>query len=131
MNEMYEMSIVTHYYSVVGVLIVILMNFFMLYKAIKIPTYQRQMSLFTPIGLIPLGGVIFTGIVMMAAKHLDFTIENIVMIVFSLCLIILEVKRVKTLKYLRSDLEQYKKYAVKLLSIEMFLTVSISAWMLF
>lgn len=131
MNEMYEMSIVTHYYSVVGVLIVILMNFFMLYKAVKIPTYQRQMSLFTPIGLIPLGGVIFTGIVMMAAKHLDFTIENIVMIVFSLCLIILEVKRVKTLKYLRSDLEQYKKYAVKLLLMEMFLTVSISAWMLF
>jgi len=131
MNEMYEMSIVTHYYSVIGVLIVILMNFFMLYKAVKIPTYQRQMSLFTPIGLIPLGGVIFTGIVMMAAKHLDFSIENIVMIVFSLCLIILEAKRVKTLKYLRSDLEQYKKYAVKLLLIEMFLTVSISAWMLF
>lgn len=131
MEEMYNMSIVTHYYSVVGVLIVILMNFFMLYKAVKIPTYQRQMSLFTPIGLIPLGGVIFTGIVMMAAKHLDFSIENIVMIVFSLCLIILEAKRVKTLKYLRSDLEQYKKYAVKLLLIEMFLTVSISAWMLF
>lgn len=131
MNEMYEMSIVTHYYSVVGVLIVILMNFFMLYKAIKIPTYQRQMSLFTPIGLIPLGGVIFTGIVMMAAKHLDFTIENIVMIVFSLCLIILEAKRVKTLKYLRSDLEEYKQYAAKLLLIEIFLTVSISAWMLF
>lgn len=131
MNEMYNMSIVIHYYSVVGVLIVILMNFFMLYKAIKIPTYQRQMSLFTPIGLIPLGGVIFTGIVMMAAKHLDFTIENIVMIVFSLCLIILEAKRVKTLKYLRSDLEEYKQYAAKLLLIEIFLTVSISAWMLF
>ena len=130
MNEMYEMSIVTHYYSVIGILMVIGMNFFMLYRASNIPSYQRQMSLFTPLGSLALGAVIFTGTIMMAAKHLDFTIENIVMILFALFMIVCEVKRVKTLKYLRSGLEQYKKYATNILLLEAFLTLGISAWML-
>ncbi len=130
MNEMYDMSIVTHYYSVVGILIVILLNFVMLARAKTRVDYQRQMSLFTPIGSVAISAVIFTGIVMMAAKHLEFTLENIIMIVFSIAIIVLEVKRVKTLKYLKSDLEVYKKYASVLLSIEVFLTLSISAWML-
>ncbi len=131
MDEMYDMSIITHYYSVIGILIVILLNFLMLIRAKTRVDYQRKMSLFTPIGSIAIGGVIFTGIVMMAAKHLEFSVENIIMIIFSVAIIILEVKRVKTLKYLKSDLEAYKKYASVLLSIEVFLTLSISAWMLF
>ncbi|MBL4729866.1 MAG: hypothetical protein JKY28_00465 [Sulfurimonas sp.] len=130
MNEMYEMSIVTHYYSVIGILIVIVMNFFMLYRASNIPSYQRQMSLFTPLGSLALGSVIFTGTIMMAAKHLDFTLENIVMILFAFFMIVSEVKRVKNLKYLRSGLEQYKKYARNILLLEAFLTLGISAWML-
>ncbi|PHQ89366.1 MAG: hypothetical protein COB42_07050 [Sulfurimonas sp.] len=127
---MYEMSIVTHYYSVIGILIVIVMNFFMLYRASNIPSYQRQMSLFTPLGSLALGSVIFTGTIMMAAKHLDFTLENIVMILFAFFMIVSEVKRVKNLKYLRSGLEQYKKYARNILLLEAFLTLGISAWML-
>jgi len=130
MNDMYEMSITTHYYSVIGILIVILLNFWMLVRAENRVDYQRQMSLFTPIGSIAIGGVIFTGIIMMAAKHLEFSIENIIMIIFSIAIIILEVKRVKTLKYLREDLASYKSYAKVLLGIEVFLTMSISAWML-
>lgn len=130
MEEMYSMSIETHYYSVIGILIVISLNFFMLFKAENIPDYQRQMSLFTPIGSIAIGGIIFTGVIMMAAKHLEFSIENIVMIVFSIAIIYLELKRVKTLKHLKSDLNKYKKYANILLTIEVFLTLSISIWML-
>lgn len=130
MNEMYNMSIVTHYYSVIGILIVIFINLGMLYRAKDIKIYQRQMSLFTPLGSMAIAGIIFTGIVMMASKHLNFSIENIIMIVFSIVIIILEAKRVKTLKYLKSELNGYKRYANKLLLSEIFLTLSISAWML-
>ncbi|MDQ7060302.1 MAG: hypothetical protein Q9M43_03940 [Sulfurimonas sp.] len=103
MNEMYDMSIVTHYYSVIGILVVIGMNAIMLANAKDIAHYQRQMSIFTPLSSMALGGIIFTGVVMMAAKHLDFSIENILMIVFSLVIIVLEVKRIKTLKYLKKE----------------------------
>jgi len=131
---MYSMSIVTHYYSVIGILVVILINIWMLRRAVSIKDYQRQMSLFTPIGSMAIGGIIFTGVVMMAAKHLDFSLENIIMILFSLIIIVLEVKRAKTLKYLNPKkedaLENFKKYALGLLLAEVLLTISISIWML-
>ena len=134
MNEMYSMSIVSHYYSVVGLLVVIFLNFWMMRKAVDIKAYKRQMSLFTPIGSMALASIIFTGIIMMAAKHLDFTIENIIMIVFSILILALEVTRVKRLKYLNPKIEDalknYKKLVSKLLLSELVLTVSISIWML-
>ena len=134
MNEMYDMSIVTHYYGVIGILVVIFVNALMLKSANNIVSYQRQMSLFTPISSTAIGAIIFTGIVMMAAKHLEFTIENIIMIVFSIVIIYLEVKRAKGLKYLNKKeehaLDKFKKYAAYILLIELILVISISIWML-
>lgn len=134
MNEMYDMSVVIHYYGVVGMLLVIFINILFLQRAQNIEKYKRQMSLFTPIASIPIGIVIFTGVIMMAAKHLDFTVENIVMIVFSILIIYLEAKRSMGLKYIdkkkEDALQEYKKYSVKLLFMEIVLTISISIWML-
>lgn len=133
MNEMYSMSIEMHYYSVLGILIVIGLNIVMLAKAQNLFKYQRQMSIFTPIGSMAIGGIIFTGIIMMAAKHLEFTPENIIMIIFSLAILVLEVKRIKTLKYLRGDKEDiltnYKALGYKILGLELLLTLVISIWM--
>jgi len=134
MNEMYDMSIVTHYYGVLGILVVIFINSLMLKKAQNITDYKRQMSLYTPVGSIAIGFVIFTGVVMMAAKHLDFTVENILMILFSIAIIYLEVKRAKGLKYIdtreENALEKFKVYGAGLLMMELVLTLSISIWML-
>ena len=133
MNEMYNMSIETHYYGVIGILVVILVNIFMLSKARDVRSYQRQMSLFTPIGSTAIGIIIFTGVVMMAAKHLDFSLANIAMIIFALAIIVLEVKRAKGLKYLNPKedgaLERFKTTASKILLIEVLVTLSISMWM--
>ncbi len=133
MNEMYEMSIVTHYYSVIGILMVIFVNAFVLIKATELIKYKRQMSIFTPIGSLAIGGIIFTGVVMMAAKHLDFTLENIIMIAFAIAIIVLEVKRAKSLKYMNPKkeraLEAYKPFALRILQIEFLLTITISIWM--
>ena len=135
MNEMYDMSIVTHYYGVIGILLVILANIIFLKRAKNIPDYKRQMSLFTPIGSTAISAVIFTGVIMMAAKHLDFTMENIVMIAFSIWIIYLEVLRAKGLKYVNGEtenaLENFKSYALILLMAELFLTLSVSFWMLY
>ena len=133
MNEMYDMSIVTHYYGVVGILVVVLINIWMLNRANNIQNYKRQMRIFTPIGSTAIGVIIFTGVIMMAAKHLDFTIENIAMILFAVAIIILEVKRAKSLKYLDSRidgaLEGFKTLAAKILLFEVIITISISIWM--
>ena len=134
MNEMYNMSIVTHYYSVLAVLGAIVVNLFMVMKADDLKKYKRFNTLFNPIGGTFIGMVIFTGVVMMASKHLDFTIENIIMIFIAVFIIILEVKRNKPLKYMKvndeNGLKEYKSSAIKLLSIQIAALLSISAWML-
>ncbi len=91
------------------------------------------MSIFTPIGSLAIGTIIFTGVIMMAAKHLEFTLENIIMIVFSIAIILLEVKRAKILKYLNpkpeNALENFKTIASYIFLFEIILTMSISIWM--
>jgi len=133
MNEMYNMGIASHYYSVLGILLVIFINIIILNSAENILKYKKQMSIFTPIGSVAIGSILFTGVIMMAAKHLEFTIENIIMITFAIAIILLEVKRAKGLKYLNPEitdaLDNFKPYAKKLLFIEIALVMSISIWM--
>ncbi|MGE4419483.1 MAG: hypothetical protein AB7D38_06590 [Sulfurimonas sp.] len=133
MNEMYDMSIVTHNWGVALVLGVILLNIFMLFGIKSLAKYTRAMLLFTPIVATAIGMVVFTGVVMMAAKHLDFTIENIAMIFFAFIFIYLEVKRSKALKSISKKepdaFKNFKAYALKIFLLQIFVTLSISFWM--
>jgi len=133
MNEMYDMSIVMHNYGVYGILVVILLNLLMMAKADEIRAYSRFITLFMPIGMTVIGGIIFTGVVMMAAKHLDFTVENIVMILFAVLYIVLENIRSKKLQSLNKKdldaLKMHKKEAYKIFAIEIFVVLSIAVWM--
>jgi len=69
----------------------------------------------------------------MAAKHLDFSLENIAMILLSLIFITLEVKRVKSLKYLSDTKDHafnaYKPIARTILQVEFLMVLIISIWM--
>jgi hypothetical protein len=91
--------------------------------------------LFTPIVGTTIGIVIFTGVVMMAAKHLEFSVQNVVMIIFAIILIYLEVKRSLRLKHLNKKevtaFESYKSYALKIFILEILVILSISLWMWF
>jgi len=133
MNEMYDMSIVTHNYGVISVLGVILVNTLMLLGAKDLSKYIRGMRIFMPIGGTAIGIIVFTGVVMMAAKHLEFTLANIAMIIFAILLIFLEVKRASKLKYInkkeQNAFKNYKSFALKILLLEVFVTLCISFWM--
>lgn len=133
MNEMYDMSIVTHNWGVMAVLGVILINISMLFGIKNSTKYTRAISLFTPLATTAIGMVIFTGIVMMASKHLDFTLENIFMILFSIIFIYLEIKRSRALSNLDKREEnaflEYKKEALNIYLTEIVVVLSISIWM--
>lgn len=134
MNEMYNMGLSLHSLGAMALMGVIILNIFFLRIAKDLQKYKRLMSIFLlPLTATVLGLDIFTGIVMMAAKNLDFTIENIVMIGISVSLIVLEVKRAKSLKYMnpkkKRSLEAYKASASKLLYIEAVWTLVIFIWM--
>lgn len=134
MNEMYNMGLSLHSISTVAILVVIFANLFFLIRSEDLKKYKRSMSIFvTPLTSTTLGFVIFTGIVMMASKNLSFTIENIVMILLSIIFIVLEVKRLKSLKYLDANKERafmaYKPLARTILQVEFMLVLLISIWM--
>jgi len=134
MNEMYNMGLSLHSVGSVAVLAVIFLNLFLLISYKELNKYRRLLSIFiTPLTYTTLGYVIFTGVVMMAAKQLDFTLENIVMILISIIYIVLEVKRLKGLKYLNSKKERafeaYKPMARTILQVQFGLVLVVSIWM--
>ncbi len=133
MNEMYNMSIGIHYFGVMIMVFVIIVNILHVKMVSNIKNYSRKMIFIMPLVYTVISLIIFTGVVMMAAKHLDFTIQNIVMILFSIVFILLEVKRYKPLRFIdpkKSELfEIYRAKAVKILLIELSVTLLITAWM--
>lgn len=136
MNEMYNMGLDLHSFGAVAMLVAVFGNLFLLLSYQDLVKYRRLMSVvLIPLTMSIFGLVLFTGTIMMAAKHLDFTIENIVMIVISIAFIVLEVKRLKTLKYINAKKERafdiYKGFARRILQIEFILVLLISLWMWF
>ena len=134
MNEMYNMGLSLHSIGSVAILAVIFLNLYILISYQDLKKYKRLMSIFlTPLSATMLGYGIFTGVVMMAAKQLDFTLENIAMILISVIFIVLEVKRLKSLKYLDPSKERafsaYKPLARTILQVEFLMVLVISIWM--
>ena len=131
MNEMYNMGLSLHSIGAVMILVMVFSNLFMLISSDDLAKYKRLNSiLLLPLTATVEGLLIFTGVIMMAAKHLDFTILNIVMIIISVVFIVLEVKRIKSLKYLNDSKEKafdaYKPFARRILQIEFGLVALIS-----
>jgi hypothetical protein len=90
------------------------------------------MAYLTPTIAVLLASILFTGTIMMAAKHLNFTLANIAMIAIAIAFIVLEAKRVKPIKRLKDVPEAipvYRDFAKKILSIELLIVLAISVWM--
>ncbi|MDX1295676.1 MAG: hypothetical protein R3302_05395 [Sulfurimonadaceae bacterium] len=128
------MSIDIHDFGVFAFMAIVVINMILLLSSGEIRAYAKRMRVLMPVSASMIAVIIFTGTVMMAAKHLSFTVENILMIIFSIMLIVLEAKRYKTLK--RLDLSEenafgsYKVKAMKLMGIALGGSLLISAWML-
>lgn len=114
---------------------VVLFNIMMLALSHHVIRYAKRMRIVMPISSSFIALILFTGAVMMAAKHLSFTLANVAMIVIAIVMIILEAKRYKTLKR-KTDITQegafaeYKKKAFRFLGIEMSLLLVMSIWMM-
>ena len=132
MNYMYNMTIDYHNYGVIALLLMIGLNFLLLFGAKELLPYRKKMAFLTPTIAVTLAIILFTGTIMMAAKHLHFTLANIAMIVSGIVFIVLEAKRVKPLKHLKNlphAIPLYRDYAKKILFIELSLILGISLWM--
>jgi len=134
MNEMYAMGLSLHSFGSIAILVAIFGNLFLLITHQDLKKYKRLNSIVIwPLTFSTLAALIFTGVIMMAAKHLAFSLENIAMIAASVLLIALEAKRIKSLKYLDAKkehaFEAYKPIARTILQIEFIVVLLLSLWM--
>ncbi|MDP3022960.1 MAG: hypothetical protein Q8N32_07010 [Sulfuricurvum sp.] len=135
MEALYLTGLEIHFVGVVVLMAVVMFNIIMLLLSHQIIRYAKRLRLVMPISLSLVIITIFTGVVMMAAKHLSFSLANIVMIIVSISFIVLEIKRYKILRY-ETDIKQenafmqYKKKAFRFLGIELLLLMAMSVWML-
>lgn len=135
METMYEAGLNIHYFGVVLLMGVVVFNIVMLALSQQIIQYARRMRIVMPISSSLIALILFTGSVMMAAKHLAFSLPNLAMIVVAIVMIILEAKRYKTLKR-RTDISQdgafagYKSKAYRFLGIELALLLGMNVWMM-
>ncbi|MBD3801011.1 MAG: hypothetical protein IE886_06125 [Campylobacterales bacterium] len=130
---MYSMSLQLHFGFVLVWLGIIVFNGAMLQFAVQASDYVRRARVAIPFSVMAIAAMAFTGTVMMAAKHLEFTLENIAMILLTVVLIVLESRRYKTVRRLRTKLPEalglYRPYALKLLGAELVLTMLMTVWM--
>lgn len=135
MEALYTTGLEIHFVGVVVLMAVVMFNIIMLLLSHQIIRYAKRLRIVMPISSSLIIITIFTGVVMMASKHLSFSLANIAMMVLSILFIVLEVKRYKMLKH-ETDIKQenaftlYKKKALRVLGIEMALLIVMSAWML-
>lgn len=135
MEAMYTMGLEIHYVGVIVLMGVVMFNITMLSLSKNVVRYAKRMRIVMPISASLIALTLFTGMVMMAAKHLQFTLANSAMIAAAVTMIVLEAKRYKTLKK-RTDITQegafdrYKEKAFRYLGIEATMLLIISVWML-
>ncbi len=135
MEAMYTTGLNIHYFGVIVLMGVVVFNIVMLTLSHHLIRYAKRMRIVMPISGSLIALILFTGAVMMAAKHLEFTLANIAMIVIAIVMIILEAKRYKTLKR-KTDITQegafseYKQKAFRFLGIEMGLLGTMTIWMM-
>lgn len=135
MEALYSAGLEIHFVGVVVLMAVVMFNIMMLALSHQIVRYAKRFRIVMPISSSLIIITIFTGIVMMAAKHLNFSLANSAMIVLGILFIVLEVKRYKILKY-ETDTKQedafaqYKQKALRILAIELASLVAMSIWML-
>lgn len=136
METLYRMGLEIHTVGVIVLIGIVMFNIAMLALSKQIMVYAKRMRIVMPISASLIALVFFTGSIMMAAKHLQFTFANLVMIVSGIVMIALEVKRYRTLKYTSNIQEEnsfleYKYKAFRYLGIEMAILIVLSIWMIY
>jgi hypothetical protein len=135
MEAMYTMGLEIHTFGVIVLMGVVMFNVVMLALSHHLIRYAKRMQIIMPISASLIALILLTGSIMMAAKHLHFTLANDAMIIIGIVMIVLEAKRYKTLKR-RTNITQegafslYKQKAFRLLGIEAVLLVVMSIWMM-
>ncbi len=131
MNEMYEMSQSLHIYSVIAMVVSLLLMMILHKLKSEQEVFVKRNAITMVFHASFIGSTALTGIIMMAAKHLDFSFANIIMIIGLVVIIVLEAKRSKILKmvvkFRQGEFSEYKRVGFNFELIEFVLILVVGA----
>jgi len=129
MDYMISYGIAAHKWLIYAYIAVLFFHLFKLIKAEDASRYRKFMLIYNPATTLPtLGGVLFSGLVMLTVSGFAFNPANIIMIIASIGMIIHEFKRAKELRYTpNAEFSTYKKRALRYIATNLFLVFTTTA----
>lgn len=119
--EFFSTSITTHIYSIYILVFIILFNFFNVLMVDDFVKLVKRLKIMTPIYHMINAIVAYTGAIVAAFSH-DLSVTVILMIATSIFVMVLEIKRYKKQRVIKSDEIQkqieFKKFAKKIYTME-------------
>ncbi|MCK9338144.1 MAG: hypothetical protein M0P43_09960 [Arcobacteraceae bacterium] len=121
-------SITAHLYAIYFLLGIMVFNLLTILNQHDFITMAKRIKLLTPIFHTLNAIVIYTGVIVAAFHHM-FNFTVFLMLSASIAIMILEIKRYKKLRVIRSSeielQEEFKKYAKKIYAIEIAIMISV------
>jgi len=126
--ELMSDAITTHVFAVYFFLAIMLFNFYSVSTAKEFLPLAKRLKVMTPLYHLTNAIVMYTGAIVSAyAKHFSFTV--LFMIVASIFLLVIEIKRYKKMRVIKTTdtqlQEEFKIYAKKIYTIEIAVLVSV------
>ncbi len=125
--DMMQDPIITHIYMVYAFLVIMLLNLYSVLTVKDFMTLAKRLKFMTPIYHVSNAVVIYTGAIVAAFRQ-TFTMDMAIMIVASILLMVLEIKRYKKQRVIKSSdvalQEQFYSYAKKIYIAEIVVLIA-------
>lgn len=119
--DMMNDAIVTHIYTIYIFLAIMIFNFYSVHKVVDFITLAKRLKIMTPIYHLSNAIVMYTGAIVAAYAH-QFSFTIVLMIIASIFLLVIEIKRYKKMRVIKSDdiklQDEFRVYAKKIYTIE-------------
>ncbi|XPV68117.1 MAG: hypothetical protein ACNI25_12495 [Halarcobacter sp.] len=114
-------AVVTHIYTIYIFLVIMIFNFYSVYSIKDFISLAKRLKFMTPLYHLTNAIVIYTGAIVAAYAH-EFSLTVILMIAASIFLLVIEIKRYKKMRVIKSSdtklQEEFMVYAKKIYTIE-------------
>ena len=116
-----SLSIITHVYSIIVLFLIMMFNYVSVAKMSEFIPLAKRLKITTPLYHMANAFVAYTGGIVAAYSH-DLSVTVILMIATSIFVMVLEIKRYKKMRVIKSDefekQEEFRVFAKKIYTIE-------------
>ncbi len=116
-----SISITTHVYAIAALMLIMVFNFYSVMRVKDFIDLTKRLKFMTPLFHMTNAFIVYTGAIVAAYSH-DLSITVILMIITSIFVMVLEIKRYKKMRVIKSDQiakqQEFVMFAKKIYNFE-------------